>query len=98
MYQEYAKIFKAFADEKRLSILKMLHHEELCACKIQEHLQIGQSTLSHHMKILCDAGVVRGRREGKWIHYSIHLSGSIYAVRLLEEMLGIKKEVGIYAT
>ena len=79
-----AKVFKAFCDENRLQILQMLRNGEKCACVLLEHLQISQSTLSHHMKILCDSGIVVGRKEGKWTHYSISASGSEYAKHLLE--------------
>ena len=67
-FQQNARVFKAFCDENRLKILKLLEHGEMCACRLQEELGIGQSTLSHHMRILCDAGVVNARREGKWTH------------------------------
>lgn len=70
-----AAMFKAFGDENRLQILQMLKHEEKCACKILEEMQISQPTLSHHMKILCDSGIVVGRKEGKWMHYSISSEG-----------------------
>ena len=66
-----ALIFKAFCDENRIRILKMLTSGEKCACKMLEELNVTQPTLSHHMKILCDSGVVVGRKEGKWMHYSI---------------------------
>lgn len=79
-----AKVFKAFCDENRLQILEMLRDSEKCACVLLEHLQISQSTLSHHMKILCDSGIVVGRKDGKWTHYSISPSGSEYAKNLLE--------------
>ena len=82
-----ARIFKAFCDENRLHILKLLENGEMCACKLQEALNIGQSTLSHHMRILCDAGVVNGRREGKWTHYSLNRKGSKEVVQLLSEIL-----------
>lgn len=64
-------IFKAFTDVNRLAILEMLKEGELCSCNMEEKLPIKQSTLSHHMKILCDSGVVDSRRDGKWTHYSI---------------------------
>ena len=67
-YKDTACVFKAFCDENRLQILEMLRSGEKCACKLLEELQISQSTLSHHMKILCDAGIVQGRKEGKWVH------------------------------
>ncbi|MFQ7310592.1 transcriptional regulator [Drancourtella sp. An210] len=72
-YMEYAKIFKVFSDPKRLKIIDMLSEGELCACKIQEAFQISQPTLSHDMKLLCDAGLVLPRKEGKWTHYSLNL-------------------------
>ena len=64
-HSEDAKVFKAFCDVNRLRILEMLSTGEKCACKLLDELQIGQSTLSHHMKILCESGVVVGRKEGK---------------------------------
>ena len=69
-HSEDAKVFKAFCDVNRLRILEMLSTGEKCACKLLDELQIGQSTLSHHMKILCESGVVVGRKEGKWTSYS----------------------------
>lgn len=79
-----AQVFKAFCDVNRLQILEMLRSGERCACKLLEELQIGQSTLSHHMKILCDSGIVACRKDGKWTHYSISESGSRYAGELLK--------------
>ena len=86
-YQKTARIFKAFCDENRLKILQLLSNGELCACKLQEELSIGQSTLSHHMRILCDAEVVTPRRDGKWTYYSLNYDGSERAVQLLREIL-----------
>ena len=70
-----ALIFKAFCDENRLQILEQLRGGEKCACRLLEELSISQPTLSHHMKILCDSGIVLGRKEGKWMHYRISRSG-----------------------
>ena len=70
-----ALVFKALADENRIRILKMLKGGEKCACKLLDELNVTQPTLSHHMKILCDSGVVIGRKEGKWMHYSISPEG-----------------------
>lgn len=79
-----AKVFKAFDDINRLQILEMLREGEKCACVLLEDLQISQSTLSHHMKILCDSGIVTGRKEGKWTYYSISKEGSRKASELLD--------------
>ena len=65
-------VCKALGDVKRLHIVEYLTQGELCACEILERLQITQPTLSHHMKALCDAGLIRSRREGKWMHYSLN--------------------------
>lgn len=73
-YVEYAKIFKVFADPKRLKIIDMLSNGELCACKILEEFQITQPTLSHDMKLLTDIDLVIPRKEGKWTHYSLNLN------------------------
>ena len=78
-----ARVFKAFCDENRLQILEMLRSGEKCACVLLENLQISQSTLSHHMKILCDSGIVASRKDGKWTHYSISGEGSRRAAELL---------------
>jgi len=71
-YTESAEIFKALADQNRFMIVDMLSCGELCACKILEKFDITQPTLSHHMKILCDCGLVNGRKEGKWMYYSLN--------------------------
>lgn len=78
-----AKVFKAFCDENRLRILEMLRCGERCACDLLEALQISQSTLSHHMKILCESGIVDSRREGKWTYYAISEEGRKQAAQLL---------------
>ena len=70
-YLENTKIFKALGDPKRAMIVDMLSCGELCACNILERFEMSQSTLSHHMKILCECGLVSARREGKWSHYSL---------------------------
>lgn len=86
-HREMADIFKAFGDENRLMILEFLQHGEMCACDLQNNLKIGQSTLSHHMKLLCDAGVVSGRKEGKWVYYSIDPDGRQKALTALASVL-----------
>lgn len=91
VYQENAKVFKAFCDENRLMIIELLQSGEKCACKLLDDLQIGQSTLSHHMKILCDSGLVSGRKEGKWTHYSLSPDGVANAKELLAELTAIKE-------
>ncbi len=85
-YAKRAKVFKAFCDENRLRILEILQSGEKCACVLLEDLQISQSTLSHHMKILVDGGIVNSRKEGKWTHYSISRESCQEAVNLLQDI------------
>lgn len=82
-YQEQAKVFKAFCDPKRLAILEQLRSGEKCACVLLETLDLTQSGLSYHMKILCESGIVTSRPEGKWTHYRLNPSGREEAMRLL---------------
>lgn len=72
MQSKYAIIMKALGDDIRLKIFEMLRNGSLCACKILEEFNITQPTLSHHMKILCDSGIVKAEKDGKWMHYSIN--------------------------
>ena len=84
--KKIAAIFKAIGDENRVRILKLLHSGEKCACILLDDLQIAQPTLSHHMKILCDAELVSGRKVGKWMYYSIYPQGAAYAMESLEKL------------
>lgn len=85
-YKNDTIIFKALCDEKRLSILELLKGGEKCACVLMEELNIAQSALSYHMKILCESGIVTSRQEGKWTHYTISKSGREYAIKRLTEL------------
>ncbi len=64
--------FKAMADETRFAILEMLADEELCACHILEEFDITQPTLSYHMKILVDSGLVDSSKDGAWTRYKLN--------------------------
>lgn len=86
-YREEALLFKAFADDNRLQIIELLTKGEHCACDLLEELSIGQSTLSHHMKILMNCGIVSSRRSSKWTYYSINETGSQNAKDSLEKIL-----------
>lgn len=86
VYEEQAKIFKALCDENRLRILELLRGGEKCACILQENLDLKQSGLSYHMKILTESGIVESRQAGKWTHYKISGEGSAYAEALLRDL------------
>jgi len=66
-----SKLFKALADETRLRILKLLEVREMCVCEVMVALVLTQPTASHHLGILENAGLVKNRKEGKWVFYSI---------------------------
>ncbi len=87
-----AVIFKAFCDENRIQILQLLSAGEKCACKLLEEMNITQPTLSHHMKTLLDSGIVNGRKEGKWMHYSISREGLEKAQEYLDFLKNNGKE------
>ncbi len=84
--EKKAKVFKALCDAKRVAIVELLRSGEKCACKLTDELNIAQSALSYHMKILCESGIVECRHEGKWSHYRISRQGSEDAVALLQEL------------
>jgi ArsR family transcriptional regulator len=71
--RELADLFKALGDEKRLQILRMLSEGETCVCEFIEILGISQPAVSHHMKILKQAGLIHDRREGRWIYYRLNV-------------------------
>jgi ArsR family transcriptional regulator, arsenate/arsenite/antimonite-responsive transcriptional repressor len=70
--EQAALVCKALGDANRMQIVQLLTGGELCACKLLEQFSITQPTLSHHMKILCDCGLVDSRRDGKWTYYSLN--------------------------
>ena len=72
--EEVLNIFKAFSDETRLRILKLLEHGELCVCDLVAALDMVQPKISFHLAILKEAGLIRDRKDGKWTHYSLNES------------------------
>lgn len=91
VYEERAKVFKALCDARRQRILELLHGGEKCACVLMEELGMPQSSLSYHMKILCESGIVNSREEGKWTHYQISRQGSEKAVALLKTITAVEE-------
>jgi ArsR family transcriptional regulator len=66
-----SRFFKALADETRLRILRLLEVREMCVCEVMVALDLTQPTASHHLGLLENAELVRDRKEGKWVFYSI---------------------------
>ena len=81
---QYSAISKALGDQTRLAIVQMLSDGEKCGCKLLERFAITQPTLSHHMKILVESGLVNDRKEGKWHRYSLNTA----ALREYADFLG----------
>lgn len=70
--EQQASALQALGDETRLKMIQLLvRHESLCVCEIQEAFELGQPTVSHHLKILRDAGLVTVERRGKWVYYAL---------------------------
>lgn len=86
-FQENAKVFRALCDPKRLAILEQLRSGEKCACVLQEPMELTQSGLSYHMKILCESGIVQSRQEGKWTHYRLSQAGLERAMALVASLM-----------
>ncbi|CZQ97846.1 helix turn helix arsenical resistance operon repressor [Trichococcus palustris] len=71
-YKAYAKSLKVLSDETRLKIMDLLGEGELCACELLEEFSITQPTLSYHMKMLCDSGLVVSRKDGSMVKYTLN--------------------------
>jgi len=69
--EKKCRFFKALADETRIKIIKLLKVREMCVCEVMIALGITQSTTSHHLGILENAGLVKDRKEGKWVFYRL---------------------------
>lgn len=88
-YEMNTKVFKAFCDPNRLQIIEMLSGGEECACNLLESLDISQPTLSHHMKILLESGIIRSRKDKKWTYYALDEAACENARRILTEVTTI---------
>lgn len=85
--KDFIKVMKALRDPNRVKIVKMLQHGELCVCEIQEALGVSQPTVSKHVKILEEAGLLDSRKDGLWVHYSLNNGDrSPYAATMLGNM------------
>jgi ArsR family transcriptional regulator len=82
--KEFIKVMKALSDPNRVKLLKMLQKRMMCVCEVQAALGIAQPTVSKHLKLLEDAGLVDWKKEGLWVNYSVtDGSQSPYAASLL---------------
>lgn len=69
----YVQLFKALGDATRLEVVGLLaaRGKELCVCELESHFALGQPTVSHHLRILREAGIVRAERRGTWVYYAL---------------------------
>jgi arsenate reductase/ArsR family transcriptional regulator len=87
--RDYESVLKAVADPTRVRILKILEGGEMCVCQVIAILSLGQSTVSKHLFLLRAAGLIKDRRDRKWVHYSLDRgSDSPYATRMLRNLQG----------
>jgi ArsR family transcriptional regulator len=86
-FDQLAEQLKAFSDPNRIRIIALLMKGEKTATQLNKEIHVCQPTLSHHMKILCDCGIVKSRREGKWMHYAICCEGVRKVRSLMQEIL-----------
>ncbi len=85
--KQFIRVMKALSDPNRVRVIKLLQMGELCVCEIKEVLGLAQSTVSKHMKILEDAGLVERNRQGTWMIYSLaDGSESAYAETMLTKL------------
>lgn len=86
------RVMKALSDPTRVSILKMLEDKELCVCEIQASVGLAQPTVTRHLKVLEDAGLVSRKRQGQWVNFSLDGSASPHAAAMLELLGGWLEE------
>ena len=87
IYDQNSKILKALSDANRLKILDILSCGENCACKILKKFNFTQPTLSHHMKVLMECGLVECRREGTWSYYKLNKNNADELIAFLTKIL-----------
>ena len=89
---ELIKVFKALSDETRMRMLHLLMDGELCVCEIMQALGISQTRASRNLGILRDAGLLKDRRDGQWVHYSLNQGVAAEYLKLMELVNSLLKE------
>ncbi len=86
---ESAAVFKALSDETRLRILKTISHmTTLCECNLVPEFGLSQPTISYHLKVLREAGLITSQRRGQWVYHQVNEKAVLAAVRRLSEIAG----------
>lgn len=95
--KEFIRVMKALSDPSRVRIVKLLQQKELCVCELQELLGRAQSTVSKHLKVLDEAGLISSSRDGVWVIYTVSENeGSEHVQVLLSELRGWVEEDPVY--
>jgi len=89
---ELIKVFRALSDETRMRMLHLLLDGELCVCEIMQALEISQTRASRNLGILRDAGLLKDRRDGQWVHYSVNKEVAAEYLKLMELVTSLLKE------
>jgi ArsR family transcriptional regulator len=85
----FIKVMKALSDPSRVKIIKALQHRSLCVCELKEALGLAQSTVSKHLKLLEEAGLVRFKKDGLWVNFQINdRPDNAYAAAMLKQVSG----------
>jgi ArsR family transcriptional regulator, arsenate/arsenite/antimonite-responsive transcriptional repressor len=80
------ELFHALSDDTRLQIIELLRKGERCVCELTDSLDAAQSRLSFHLRVLRDAGIVRDRKDGRWVHYELNRDAFEEAEALIEQL------------
>ena len=89
-FAKESKIFKALSEPVRLQIIDLISCGEMCACEILEFIAISQSTLSHHMNVLIECGLVSSRKDATWVYYTINSEGKKDLHRMIDGLMDKK--------
>ena len=86
--KKFIKVMKALSDPNRVKIIKMLQQREnLCVCEIRAMLKLAQPTVSKHLKVLEEAGLIVFEKEKLWVNYRLNLTGeSLYSTAMLAQL------------
>ena len=87
-------LFHALSDETRLALLDRLREGEQCVCELMDTMRAAQSRLSFHLKVLKDSGLIRDRREGRWVYYSIDADGIEELEAVVDTLKQVEKSAG----
>ncbi|MGB3161060.1 ArsR/SmtB family transcription factor [Carnobacterium sp.] len=90
-FESYAKVMKALSDPKRVKIIEMLSHGELCACDILEKFDFTQPTLSHHINVLVAANLVTVEKTGTWHHYFLNKMKIVQLIAATEKFTSVNE-------